>query len=60
MNRMKLNLMDSLIRIKDDETLEMVIHSMYETLDLEGFDKMDIREFILLSVHKYLVHQNLL
>ena len=51
---MKLNLMDSLIRIKDDETLEMVIHSMYESLSIEGFEDNDIIDFILIKVKEYL------
>ena len=54
MNRMKLNLMDSLIRIKDDETLEMVTHSMYESLSIEGFEDNDIIDFILIKVKEYL------
>ena len=54
MNKLKFNYIDGLMWTRDDETLEMVIHSIYETLYKEGFDKEDINEFVLVKVKEYL------
>ena len=54
MNKLKFNLMESLVKVKDQTDLEKSILNIGKELIEEGFDKMDIREFILLSVHKYL------
>jgi methyl coenzyme M reductase gamma subunit len=54
MKNLKFNYIDGLMWTRDDETLEMVIHSIYETLNKEGFDKEDINEFVLIKVKEYL------
>ena len=46
--------MEGLILTQDDETLEMVIHSICIELDKEGFDKYDIDKFVLVKVKEYL------
>ena len=54
MTNLKFKFMEGLIFTKDDETLEMTIHSLMEELDKEGFSNNEINEFILLKVKQYL------
>jgi hypothetical protein len=54
MTNLKFKFMEGLILTKDDETLEMVTHSLMQELDKEGFSNNEINEFILLKVKQYL------
>ena len=57
MNKLKFDLMESLVKIKDIESLNQSIINMGKELIDEGFDEEDVVEFIKIKVNKCLESQ---
>ncbi len=54
MNKLKFNLMESLVKVKDQTDLEKSILNIGKELIEEGFDYEDICEFIRIEVNNCL------
>lgn len=57
MNKLKFDLMESLVKIKDIESLNQSIINVGKELIDEGFDYEDVVEFVKMKVNEYLASQ---